>query len=87
MPSEIHRAYEHYGFAPTDLRCEIRLKAETAPAPAGLLRRRGLGAGYSMRQRGPARVSASRDTVYTPKARVIAYGSTRQFGVFRCSSR
>ena len=39
-----------------------------------------------MRQRGPARVLCITDTVYSPKAAVLTYGTTRQFGVFRCSS-
>ena len=39
-----------------------------------------------MRQRGPARILCISDTVYDPKAKVLAYGTTRQFGIFRCSS-
>ena len=85
MPSgNIYCAYEHYSFAPIDLRCEIRTKIRPTAAEAGLLRRRGLGRGYSMRQRGPARVllhHATRST--TANALVLAYGTTRQFGVFR----
>jgi hypothetical protein len=87
MPSgNIFCAYEHYSFAPFDLRCEIRSKLRPMPPRPEACRDAAWGEGYSMRQRGPARVLCISDTIYDPKARVLAYGTTRQFGVFRCSS-
>ena len=87
LPSgNIYCAYEHYSFAPTDLRCEIRTKVRPLPPKPASCVEGSWGAGYSMRQRGPARVLCISDTIYDAKARVLAYGTTRQFGVFRCSS-
>ena len=39
-----------------------------------------------MRQTGPARPFCASDTIYDRNALVLAYGTTRQFGVFKCSS-
>ena len=87
MPSgNVYCAYEHYSFAPTDLRCEIRSKLKPLPPRPASCGDAVWGAGYSMRERGPARVLCITDTVYSPKAAVLAYGTTKQFGVFRCSS-
>ena len=87
MPSgNIFCAYEHYDFAPVDLRCEIRSKIRPLPPRPASCRDAAWGEGYSMRQRGPAHVLCITDTIYDPKAKVLAYGTTRQFGVFRCSS-
>ena len=87
MPSgNIFCAYEHYDFAPFGLRCEIRSKIRPLPPRPSSCGDAVWGEGYSMRQTGPARVLCISDTIYDPKAKVLAYGSTRQFGVFRCSS-
>ena len=87
LPSgNIFCAYEHYDFAPVDLRCEIRTKVRPLPPRPKACGDGDWGDGYSMRQTGPARVLCISDTIYDPKAMVLAYGSTRQFGVFRCSS-
>jgi Family of unknown function (DUF6636) len=87
MPSgNIYCAYEHYSFAPVDLRCEIRSKLKPLPPRPASCGDAVWGAGYSMRERGPARVLCITDTVFSPKATVLAYGTTKQFGVFRCSS-
>lgn len=87
MPSgNIYCAYEHFSFAPIDLRCEIRTKVRPLPPKPASCGDAAWGEGYSMRQRGPARILCISDTVYDPKAKVLAYGTTRQFGIFRCSS-
>ncbi len=87
MPSgNIFCAYEHYSFAPVDLRCEIRSKVRPLPPRPASCRDAAWGEGYSMRQRGPAHVLCITDTIYDRAAKVLSYGTTRQFGVFRCSS-
>ena len=80
LPSgNIYCAYEHYSSSPKDLRCEIRTKIRPTP-PSGCAD------GYLMRQTGPARPFCASDTIYDRNALVLAYGTTRQFGVFKCSS-
>jgi hypothetical protein len=81
----IYCAYEHYSFAPIDLRCQVGGGIKPLPArPASC--DADWGSGYSLRQRGPARVLCVSDSIYDPKAKVLSYGTTRQYGVFRCSS-
>ena len=80
LPSgNIYCAYEHYSFSPKNLRCEIRTKIKPTP-PSGCAD------GYIMRQTGPARPFCASDTIYDRNALVLAYGTTRQFGVFKCTS-
>jgi uncharacterized protein DUF6636 len=87
MPSgTVFCAYEHYSFAPVDLRCEIRGGIRPLP-PKPATCDVDWGGGYSMRQTGPPHVLCIGDTIYDPKAKVLPYGTTRQFGVFRCKSR
>jgi Family of unknown function (DUF6636) len=87
MPSgNIYCAYEHYSFAPIDLRCEIRTGISPLPPRPKSCGDAVWGAGYSIRRTGPAHVLCISDTVYDPKARVLRYGTTRRFGVFTCSS-
>jgi hypothetical protein len=79
MPSgNVYCAYEHYSFSPTDLRCEIRTGIKPKPPACD--------DGYIMRQTGPARAFCASDTTYDPKAPVLSYGTTRRYGVFRCTS-
>jgi hypothetical protein len=79
MPSgNVYCAYEHYSFSPIDLRCEIRTGIKPTPPTCD--------DGYIMRQTGPARPFCASDTIFDPRAPVLAYGTTRQFGVFRCIS-
>ena len=80
LPSgNIDCAYEHYSFSPKNLRCEIRTKIKPTP-PSGCAD------GYIMHQTGPARPFCASDTIYDRNALVLAYGTTRQFGVFKCTS-
>ena len=80
LPSgNIYCAYEHYSFSPKKLRCEIRTKIKPTP-PSGCAD------GYIMRQTGAARPFCASDTIYDRNALVLAYGTTRQFGVFKCTS-
>jgi Family of unknown function (DUF6636) len=81
----IRCAYEHYSFAPVDLRCDIITGVRPLP-PRPKSCDVDWGVGYAMRQRRPAHVVCAGDTVSDPSARVLAYGTTRQFGVFRCTS-
>jgi hypothetical protein len=82
----IYCAYEHYSFAPIDLRCEIRGGIKPLP-PKPSTCNADWGAGYSMRQSGLARVLCISDTVYDRKAKVIAYRTTWSGGGFACESR
>jgi hypothetical protein len=81
----IRCSYEHYSFAPVDLRCDITTGVKPLP-PRPKSCDVDWGVGYAMRQRGPAHVLCAGDTVSSPNARVLAYGRTRQFGIFRCTS-
>ena len=88
MPSgNIFCAYEHYDFAPFDLRCEIRSKVRPLPPRPKSCGDAAWGEGYSMRQTGPARVLCISDTIYDPKAKVLAYGMTWHRGGFTCTSK
>ncbi len=80
-------AYEHYDFAPFDLRCEIRSKVRPLPPRPASCGDAAWGEGYSMRQTGPPRVLCITDTIYDPKAKVLAYGATWAGGGFSCTSR
>ena len=69
MPSgNIFCAYEHYDFAPVDLRCARSAarcgRCRRGPRPAAT---RPGAEGYAMRQRGPAHVLCITDTVYEPE--------------------
>ena len=87
MPSgNIFCAFEHYSFAPIDLRCEIRSKVRPLPPRPASCGDAAWGEGYSMRLTGPAYVLCITDTIYDPKARVLAYGTTWHGGGFTCSS-
>jgi hypothetical protein len=88
MPSgNIFCAYQHYSFAPIELRCEIRSKIRPLPPRPASCGDAVWGEGYSMRQRGPAHVLCITDTIYDPKAKVLPYGTTRRYGAFRCTSK
>jgi hypothetical protein len=79
-------AYEHYDFAPTRLRCDIRSGIKPLPPkPASCTL--DWGQGYSLRQIGFAHVLCAGDTIYDPKAKVLAYGRTWHGGGFTCISR
>ena len=87
MPSgNIYCAYEHYSFAPIDLRCEIRSGVKPLP-PHPQTCNADWGAGYAMRQTGLPYVLCISDTIYDPKARVLAYGTTWRGGAFTCTSK
>jgi hypothetical protein len=81
----IRCAYEHYSFAPIRLRCDILSGLKPLPPkPKGCTLDWGFG--YTLRQRGAAHVLCAGDTASSPTAPVLRYGTTRQFGVFRCTS-
>ncbi len=87
LPSgNIFCAYEHYDFAPVDLRCEIRSRIKPLPVRGESCRDAVWGAGYAMGQTGRANVLCISDTIYDPKAKVLAYGKTWRGGGFTCSS-
>lgn len=87
MPSgNIFCAYEHYDFAPFDLRCEIRSGVKPLPPRPRSCGDAAWGEGYSMRRTGRAYVLCISDTIYDPKAKVLQYGTTWRGGSFTCSS-
>jgi hypothetical protein len=88
MPSaNIYCAYEHYSFAPIDLRCEIRSGVKPLPPrPKGCVDAV-WGAGYAIRQTGGPHFLCITDTIYDPRAKVLAYGRTWRGGGFTCTSR
>jgi hypothetical protein len=87
MPSgNIYCAYEHYSFAPKDLRCEIRSGVKPLP-PKPSWCDVDWGAGFAMRQTGLAHILCVGDTIYDPKAKVLAYGRTWTGGGFSCTSQ
>ena len=87
MPSgNIFCAWEHYSFAPVDLRCEIRSGVKPLPPRPKACGDAYWGGGYSMRRTGRAYVLCITDTIYDPKAKVLAYGSTWHGGGFTCTS-
>jgi hypothetical protein len=87
MPSgNVYCAYEHYSFAPKDLRCEIRSGVKPLP-PKPSWCDVDWGAGFAMRQTGLAHILCVGDTIYDPKAKVLAYGRTWTGGGFSCTSQ
>lgn len=78
-------AYEHYSGSPRDLRCEIRTGLKPLP-PKPSSCTADWGAGYRLLQTGQASVLCISDTVATSTAAVLRYGTTKQYGVFRCTS-
>jgi hypothetical protein len=88
MPSgNVFCAYEHYDFAPVDLRCEIRSGVKPLPPRPKACGDAVWGAGYAMRQTGRAHVLCITDTIYDAKAKVLRYGTTWRGGGFTCSSK
>jgi hypothetical protein len=80
-------AFEHYSFAPVDLRCEIRSGVKPLPPRPKACGDAVWGAGYAMRQTGRPHVLCITDTIYDPKARLLAYGTTWRGGGFTCTSK
>jgi hypothetical protein len=72
-PSGItHCLYSTKGGPGPFLRCDVRGTGDTA---------------FVLKQRGRGRRIRATDTVRNPEARVLRYGSVRNFGPFRCRSR
>jgi hypothetical protein len=89
MPSgNIFCAYESVSGSSSyvDLRCEIRIGVKPLP-PRPRSCDFDWGAGYKMNRTGRARVLCISDTVYSPKARVLQYGTTYHRDAFTCTSK
>lgn len=83
MPSKnIHCQYR--STAPAGLRCDIFSKLR--PPPSGRCTE-GVWSAVTMTRTGKARPICISDTVYTPKAPVLAYGRTWKVGGFTCTSK
>jgi hypothetical protein len=75
---DIYCAYEHDSISQTELRCEIRTGIKPKPPLCD--------DGYLLRQTGRARPFCASDRIHDRHALVLTHGTTRQFGVFKCSS-
>ncbi len=83
MPSKnIHCQYR--SASPAGLRCDIFTKLR--PPPSGRCNE-GVWSAVTMTRRGKAHPICISDTVYNPKAPVLAYGRTWRVGGFTCTSR
>jgi hypothetical protein len=72
-----------YSTGPTVLRCDIL--SGVRPRPSGSCQLDW--AGYSARPTGRAFPTCAGDTAYSPRARILPYGSTWRRGGFTCSSK
>ena len=72
-PSDVtHCLYSTSGGPGPFLRCDVRGTGDTA---------------FVLKRRGRGRRIRATDTVRDPEARILRYGSARNFGPFRCRSR
>jgi hypothetical protein len=75
-----------YSTSPAYVRCDISSGLKPPPAkPRGC--QNDWTFGYEMSPRGRARTVCAGDTVFSPSARVIKYGTTWHGGAFSCSSQ
>ena len=75
-----------YSTSPASLRCDIRTGLKPPPPkPKGC--QNDWTFGYEMSARGRARTVYAGDTVFSPSARVVRYGTTLRRGAFRCKSQ
>jgi Family of unknown function (DUF6636) len=81
----IYCAWEHLSGSPQVLRCDVRQLTHQAPKPSGC--QFDAGSSFGMNPTGRAAALCVSDSVYNPHARAIAYGKSRRFGSFRCSSK
>jgi hypothetical protein len=81
----IYCAWEHSSGSPQLLRCDVLKLTHQAPKPRGC--QFDAGSAFGMRTTGRASALCVSDSVFDPRARVLAYGKTRKFGPFRCSSK
>jgi Family of unknown function (DUF6636) len=81
----IYCAWEHLSGSPQFLRCDVRQLDHQAPKPRGC--QFDAGSSFGMKPTGRASALCVSDSVHDPHARSIAYGKSRRFGSFRCSSK
>jgi hypothetical protein len=75
-----------YSTAPASVRCDISSGLKPPPPkPRGC--QNDWTFGYEMSPRGRARTVCAGDTVFSPSARVIKYGTTWRGGAFSCASQ
>jgi hypothetical protein len=67
------------------LRCDIGKLAHKAPKPRGC--QFGWGNSFGVNAHGRSRALCVSDSVIDPHAAVLAYGQTRHFGPFTCTSK
>ena len=81
----IYCAWEHLSGSQQVLRCDVRQLTHQAPKPSGC--QFDAGSSFGMNPTGRAAALCVSDSVYNPRAKAIAYGKSRRFGSFRCSSK
>jgi hypothetical protein len=75
-----------YASSPANLRCDIRTGLKPPPhKPRGCMNDWTFG--YQMGLRGRSSTVCAGDTVFSPGARVVKYGSAFRRGAFRCNSQ
>jgi hypothetical protein len=75
-----------YSSSPANLRCDIRTGLKPPPAkPRGCMNDWTFG--YEIGPRGRARTVCAGDSVFSPTARVVRYGTMWHGGAFTCKSR
>lgn len=81
----IYCAWEHLSGSPQFLRCDVQQLAHQAPEPSGC--QFDAGSSFGMKLTGRASALCVSDSVHDSHASSIAYGKSRRFGSFRCSSK
>ncbi|WCB93261.1 hypothetical protein DSM104299_01970 [Baekduia alba] len=77
--------YQHLPGERPGLRCDVDDVARAAPRPKSC--DLDYGSSFGLSQTGRARRLCVGDTVRDPKAKALAYGKTKHYGPFTCTSR
>ena len=81
----IYCAWDHSSGSPQLLRCDVLHLTHQAPKPRSC--QFDAGSAFGMNPTGRASALCVSDSVFNPRAKVLAYGKTRKFGPFKCSSK
>jgi len=77
--------YQHLAGNAPDLRCDVDGIAHPPKRPASC--ELDYGSAFGLSRNGRAQRLCVGDTVRDPKAKILAYGATRTYGPFTCTSR
>jgi hypothetical protein len=81
----IYCAWFHDGSSKPFLRCDVSQLTHPAPKPHGC--QFDWGRSFGMSETGKAAALCVSDSVHDKRAKTLAYGKTRKFGSFKCSSK